>query len=332
MPISIVMPTYNGMEFVRQAVESVLQQDDPSWELIISDDGSKDGTREYLATLSDPRVRVHLQEKNLGIFGNLNFLFRQVNHEITQILCQDDYFLDSGALGRLVEEWKRQSADTAFLRCNHDPGNANSVLSAFEREALPQRIEPAVSDLYFAVFGCIPGNLSNVSVRTEWVERAGWFRADIPYAGDFEFWSRVGRASAWALSQTKTTVVRSHAGQASNYLNFKGELLPQMRSVLEVLYQTAVAGGAHAGLLRLHITVNYVAQHKDRGLKRAILRRDSTYLRRAMQEFDRGTFAYGPIASWLIFLGSLGGRAFRVTIARRLLRESIPVMTRLKQG
>lgn len=327
MAISIVMPTYNGMKYVRQAVESVLEQDDPAWELIISDDGSQDGTREYLATLRDPRVTVHLQEKNLGIFGNLNFLFERASHALTQILCQDDYFSDGGALRRLVQEWEKLPSEVAYLRCNHEAGEANSALSAFEREALPRRIDPRLSDLYFAMFGCIPGNLSNVSVRTEWVKRAGWFRVDLPYAGDFEFWSRVGRASPWALSETRTTVIRSHDGQASNYLNLKGELLPQIRTVLEVLYGNAVAAGAASSLLRLLITVSYVAQHKDRGIKGGLLRRDPTYLRRTIEEFDRGTFAYGPVASWGIFVASLGGRAFRVAIARQLLRRTVAAQT-----
>jgi glycosyltransferase involved in cell wall biosynthesis len=320
MRISIVMPTYNGIAWVRQAVESLLQQDHEEWELIISDDGSKDGTREYLATLSDARVKVHLQERNLGIFGNLNFLFGQASCEITQIFCQDDYFLDSGALGRLVAEWKELPEEIAFLRCNHDLANANSPLSAFERDVLPERILPGMSDVYFAVFGCIPGNLSNVSVRTAAVREAGWFREDLPYAGDFEFWSRLGRTSPWALTKTNTILVRSHSGQASNFLNFKGELLPQLRTVLEALYPNAVASGASARLLRLLITVNYVAQHKDRGVKRLLLKRDGAYLRAAMRELDGGSFAYGPLMSWLVFLGSLGGRAFRVPLARQLFR------------
>jgi glycosyltransferase involved in cell wall biosynthesis len=321
MPISIVMPTYNGMPYVQKAVESVLEQDDPDWELIISDDGSKDGTREYLATLKDARVTVYQQEKNLGIFGNVNFLFGHARYEITQILCQDDYFQDSGALGRLVEEWGKLPSEVAFLGCNHICEDANSVLSSFEYEVLPHRIDPRMSDIYFAVFGCIPGNLSNVSVRTSAVERAGWFRQDLPYAGDFEFWSRLGRVSPWVLSKTRTTVVRSHAGQASNYLNLRGELLPQMRSVLETLYPNAVAAGAPPSLLRLLITVNYVAQHKDRGLKGVVLRRDATYLRRAMHEFDHGKFAYGPFLSWLVFFGTLGGRLFRVALARQLFQK-----------
>ena len=322
MPVSILMPTYNGMQFLPQAVESVLAQSYQDWELIISDDGSKDGTCKYLETLHDARVKVHLHEKNLGIFGNLNFLFRQANCGITQILCQDDYFLDRDALDRLVAEWKKLPNEVAFLRCNHSRVNANSPLSAFENDVLPERISPHESDIYFAVFGCIPGNLSNVSVRTAAVREAGWFREDLPYAGDFEFWSRLGRRAPWALTQTKTTCVRTHSGQASNFLNFKGELLSQMRAVLEELYPNAVAAGASASLLRLLITVNYVAQHKDRGVKGLLLKGDGSYLRAAMREFDRGSFAYGPFLSWLVFFGSLGGRLFRVPLARRLFRDT----------
>lgn len=321
MPISIVMPTYNGMAYLQQAVESVLLQDEEDWELIISDDGSKDGTRKYLATLKDPRITVHLQDKNLGIFGNLNFLFRQAHHDITQILCQDDYFLDSGALRRLIEEWKKLPSEVAFLRCNHNLANANSRLSAFEREVLPAQIDPRRSDIYFAVFGCISGNLSNVSLRTEAVERAGWFRPDLPYAGDFEFWSRLGRSSSWALSQTETTFVRDHGGQASHYLNFKGELLPQLRLILETLYPNAIAAGASPALLRLHITFSYVAQHKYRGVRQLILRRNANYLRRVMQEFDHGDFAYGPFLSWLAFFASMGGRVLLVTTARLIFQR-----------
>jgi len=318
MPVSLVMPTYNGMQFLPQAVESVLAQHYQDWELIISDDGSKDDTRAWLSTLNDPRIHVHFQEKNLGIFGNLNFLFTRAQYAITQIFCQDDYFHDEHSLDRLMAEWEKLPPQIAFLRCNHDPANANSRLSAFEREVLPAWVDPVRSDLYFAVFGCIPGNLSNVSLRTAVVAEAGWYRPDLPYSGDFEFWSRVGHRSPWALSRTRTTVIRSHSGQASNYLNFKGELMKQIRAVLEPLYRNAVASGVDAFRLRTLITINYIAQHMDRGVKGVLFRRDSTYLRVVMRELGGAEFAFHPIVTWLLFFVSLGGRAGRVTVARRL--------------
>jgi glycosyltransferase involved in cell wall biosynthesis len=56
--ISVILPTFNRMEFLRAAVESVLRQTEPDWELIIADDGSGEETKAYLRSLDDPRVRV----------------------------------------------------------------------------------------------------------------------------------------------------------------------------------------------------------------------------------------------------------------------------------
>ena len=55
---SIVLPTYNHLEFLPLAVESVLKQDYPNFELIIVDDGSTDGTAAYLESLDSPRIQV----------------------------------------------------------------------------------------------------------------------------------------------------------------------------------------------------------------------------------------------------------------------------------
>jgi len=321
MRISIVMPTYNGMEYLEQAVNSVLSQKHQDWELIISDDGSKDDTRQYLATLGDPRIKVHFQPKNLSIFGNLNFLFTQVNNEITQILCQDDYFVDEGSLGRILDEWSRLGPEIAFLRCNHLL-DAFSKHALFEGQVLPPIVTPEKSDLYFFIFGCIPGNLSNVSVRTQAVQRAGWFRTDLPYAGDFEFWSRLGRTSSWAISKAKVVKVRSHSGQASANFNHAGELLPQMRDVVERLYQSVASKGYSPALLRLEATINYISQHRDRGVKAVIRNGQSRYLRGVATELDSSNFSFGPFLGWVIFFGSLGGRFFSNSVAKALLREN----------
>src|SRR5689334_2783621 len=56
--VSVVIPTYNRLAFLREAVDSVLAQTFRDWELIIADDGSTDGTPEAMARLADPRVRV----------------------------------------------------------------------------------------------------------------------------------------------------------------------------------------------------------------------------------------------------------------------------------
>jgi glycosyltransferase involved in cell wall biosynthesis len=56
--VSVILPTYNRLRFLKPAVESVLQQSLGDWELIVADDGSSDDTRTYLKSLISERVRV----------------------------------------------------------------------------------------------------------------------------------------------------------------------------------------------------------------------------------------------------------------------------------
>lgn len=67
MRLSILMPVYNEAATIEAAVKRVLDVAYPcDVELVIVDDGSTDGSRERLAGLSDPRVEVHLHERNQG--------------------------------------------------------------------------------------------------------------------------------------------------------------------------------------------------------------------------------------------------------------------------
>jgi glycosyltransferase involved in cell wall biosynthesis len=56
--VSIILPTYNRLQFLRCSVESVFGQSFTDWELVVADDGSAEGTRAYLRRLEAPRVRV----------------------------------------------------------------------------------------------------------------------------------------------------------------------------------------------------------------------------------------------------------------------------------
>lgn len=64
--VSIMMPVYNGLPLIRASIESVLNQSHKNWECIIVDDGSTDGTSEYIDSLHDHRFIVHHLNKNSG--------------------------------------------------------------------------------------------------------------------------------------------------------------------------------------------------------------------------------------------------------------------------
>lgn len=319
MTLSIVMPTYNGGAYLQEAVRSVLGQSFQDWELLISDDGSRDGTRDFLRQLDDPRIKVFFQEKNLGIFGNLNFLFQQVRTDITQIFCQDDWLVDEGALQRLVDTWQTLPPEVAFLRANHGAEHGGSSLARLEQEVLPAIVRPEASDRLFFLFGCIPGNLSNVSLRTRIVAEHGWFDQRLPYAGDFEFWSRVGHREPWAISRVRVATVRVHEGQASATLNKAGELMPQMGTVLGALYDRLVRAGVSAVKLQMVGSVCYISTHRWQGLQWFRRTRSWRYMQMVNQHLGNQRFALGFVGGWLAFLATAGGRLGRLAAARWLL-------------
>lgn len=318
MPISIVMPTYNRLNYLREAVESVLAQTYTDWELLISDDGSKDGTREYLRSLKDPRIRAYFQDPNLGQFRNFNFLFANARHEITQILCDDDYFIDNGSLGRLADLWNSLPDEVGMVRVNHSRENAHCSLTRFEFTALPDLIQASESGLYFAIFGSLSGSISNMSVRTA-LMKENQFRVDLPYAGDFEFWARLASKCSFVISSLKITGIRMHEAQVSSTSNRKGELVIQMKTILEPMYQRLMESGHSPSLLRTMFTVNYASLHRYLAIKALLKNRNGAYLRTVMRDLDHSSMSLGPIRSWIVFFASAGGRMFRVAIARRLL-------------
>ena len=88
--VSVVMCAYNGMGVIEQAVGDILAQRFDDWELVISDDGSSDGTRDYLAGLDDPRIRVILQPRNLGYVRNKNAAIAAARGDMITQQDQDD--------------------------------------------------------------------------------------------------------------------------------------------------------------------------------------------------------------------------------------------------
>lgn len=63
--LSVIIPAYNEVRTIEEILRRVLAVDVPK-EIVVVDDGSTDGTREFLSKLNDPKIRVFFQEKNRG--------------------------------------------------------------------------------------------------------------------------------------------------------------------------------------------------------------------------------------------------------------------------
>jgi glycosyltransferase involved in cell wall biosynthesis len=101
--VSIVLPTYNGSQFLEQSVQSCLAQTHSNWELIVVDDASTDETPEIVSLLvtRDPRVHAIRNETNRKLPGALNVGFGEVCGQYLTWTSDDNRYRPD-AIARMV--------------------------------------------------------------------------------------------------------------------------------------------------------------------------------------------------------------------------------------
>ncbi|MCC7531022.1 MAG: glycosyltransferase [Candidatus Melainabacteria bacterium] len=101
MPVkaSICLPVHNGERFLSPAIESVLNQTESNFELIISDDCSTDCSPEIIADYArrDKRIKLLNNQRRLGLFANYNRCMKESSSNYLKLFAQDD-LLDKEAL------------------------------------------------------------------------------------------------------------------------------------------------------------------------------------------------------------------------------------------
>jgi glycosyltransferase involved in cell wall biosynthesis len=106
--VSIGMPIYNGQPLLRQALDSLFAQSFTDWELVISDNGSTDGSSELLRSVaeSDPRVRYIRQDPPIRAYDNFHFVLDQARGEYFMWAAHDDT-RDTDFVEKMVEALDR---------------------------------------------------------------------------------------------------------------------------------------------------------------------------------------------------------------------------------
>ncbi len=108
--VSICLPVYNGENYVRQAITSILEQTYEDFELIISDNASTDGTGEICldAAARDPRVRYYRAEVNRGLAWNHNRAFDLARGRYVAWIGHDD-LMDIQYICRCIEALEKDA-------------------------------------------------------------------------------------------------------------------------------------------------------------------------------------------------------------------------------
>ncbi|HUE89987.1 MAG TPA: glycosyltransferase family 2 protein [Vicinamibacterales bacterium] len=202
--VTVVMTAYNRERFIAEAIESVLGQTFTDFEMLVVDDCSTDGTRDVAADYArrDPRVRILLNERNLGDYPNRNHASRLVRTPYFKFHDSDDVMY-AHCLQVMYGMLDREPRAAFALTTSRPwPGGRCPMLLtprlAYEREFLGSglfHLGPAA-----ALF------------RTNFFHSVGGF-AERGVGSDVIFWPRACRAGSALLVPADLFHWREHPGQ-----------------------------------------------------------------------------------------------------------------------
>ena len=185
--VSMVLSVHNGEQYIRAAVDSVLDQTFEDFELLVVNDGSTDGTADVLLGFDDPRLCV-FDQRNLGLTKSLNNAIRASRGKYIARLDADetadptrlarqvsylDGHLDVGIVGSYCRNFRTDDGSTVVWTYPTDDADIRALL--------PHR-NPFVHGA--------------VMLRREAVAAAGMYDESFHYVQDYELWGRIAERYA----------------------------------------------------------------------------------------------------------------------------------------
>jgi glycosyltransferase involved in cell wall biosynthesis len=210
--VSVVIPSYNQADYLREALDSLLAQTYSAWEAIVVNDGSTDHTSQVMEEYAgnDARIRV-FSKPNGGITSALNYGLERAEGEFFCWLSSDDLFYP-GKLMAQVEAFANLDDSYVLVYGSFD------LLEQEKRQiqVLPmaRAIEAGAEFPEAFKFDFIDG--CTTMIRMSAIRAVGGFHPGYRHAQDTELWVRLGSFGyRFHLLDEKVTIRRIHAAQAS---------------------------------------------------------------------------------------------------------------------
>lgn len=200
--VSVIIPNYNYAEYLAKAIDSVLEQDYESIEIIVVDDGSTDNSREILRSY-ESRIKT-IEIENSGAPTARNYGFVKAKGSFIAYLDADDFWLPnkiSSQMQRLTET----SAELVYCRMLVMDSMAKSEVESTECREGNFRNE------FLLHPGHTPFPPSTVLMTRDLVARAGlWDSTFKSPAEDFDYFRRCARHTDFAVVDKALVVHRNH--------------------------------------------------------------------------------------------------------------------------
>lgn len=215
--ISVVMPVYNAGKYLREAIDSILNQTYTDFEFIIIDDGSTDSSPDIVRNCQDPRIRFYQNEHNMGVAATLNRGLELATGEYIARMDSDD-----------IAYKERFEIQVRYLDSRQDVAVCGSAIMLYDgvedysQRTFSLRYEDVLLDL---LFSCAVAHPTVMMRRRTLVEHSLSYELEYKGCEDYRLWTQIARVAKIENLSESLLHYRKHPSQVTAARNRQTEKL-----------------------------------------------------------------------------------------------------------
>jgi len=205
--ISVIIPSYNRKNIVIEAIKSALEQESKTFEVIVVDDGSTDGTEDYLKSLNLPIIL--LRKENGGVSSARNAGIKIAQGEYVAFLDSDDLWLPGILENQLAYLQSHPEIPLVYTDQYIEVDGKNLEKTRFNREVVSEEQKTKFNLPGFVQH--MPIHISSVMIRESIFEEIGYFNEDLKIHEDTELWNRISEKYNFGYIEKPLAVRKNEA-------------------------------------------------------------------------------------------------------------------------
>ena len=206
--VSVIIPTFNRAHMIGDALNSALEQTYSNIEVIIIDDGSTDGTQDYIATIIDPRLR-YVKQENAGAYAARNHGITISRGNYIAFLDSDDVYEKTCIEAKVAVAITDETCVLVGGGCSYFNEHTKNCIND-----TPARASTTYEDL--CIFTAFPGGSCNIFAKRDAVMAAGLFNTSLSESEDRDFLRRLAKQGSIKSCNFNTVSIRLHSEARPN--------------------------------------------------------------------------------------------------------------------
>ncbi len=214
--VSIIIPVYNGENYLEEAIQSALNQTYPNIEVIVINDGSCDnGATERIAQAYGDKIRYFYKE-NGGVATALNLGIQKMKGDYFSWLSHDDLYYPN-KIEKQIQVLSSKGSMTTIIHSDYDLLNVNSQMTTrvqksnlYSKQQLTNSVFPILQGL---IHGC------DLLIHKSHFERVGIFDESLRSTQDYDLWFRMFRYQKTIYVNESFVLSRIHDAQGSRTMD-----------------------------------------------------------------------------------------------------------------